>query len=175
MSTKYIFFIDTRPQSDYYSAMQLTLYTDYSLRVLLYLGEHPDQRITISQMSEYFGISRNHLVKVVHNLGKLKLIHTIRGKNGGMLLAQEPKNINLATVIRKIEPHMNLLECFEDKTNTCPITRSCGLKHILFKAKKSFMGVLKEHTLADLLPENDDNATIQHVPFDNIQVATANK
>jgi len=175
MSTKYIFFIDNRSQADYYTAMQLTLYTDYSLRVLLYLGERPNERITITQMSEYFGISRNHLVKVVHNLGKLEFIHTIRGKNGGMLLAQEPKNINIATVVRKVEPHLNLLECFDDKTNTCPITKSCGLKHILFKPKKSFMDVLKEHTLADLLPEDDDNSTIQHIPVEHIQVASINK
>ncbi|MDQ6968689.1 MAG: Rrf2 family transcriptional regulator, partial [Mariprofundaceae bacterium] len=112
---------------------------------------------TITQISEYFGISRNHLVKVVHNLGRLELIHTIRGKNGGLLLAQEPKNINLGTVIQSIEPHMNLLECFDDETNTCPITMSCGIKHILFKAKRSFMDVLREHTLADLLPENDES------------------
>lgn len=175
MSTKYIFLIDNRSQLGYYPAMQLTLYTDYSLRVLLYLGEHPNERTTITQMSEYFGISRNHLVKVVHNLGKLELIHTIRGKNGGILLAQEPKNINLASVVRKVEPHMNLLECFDDKTNTCPITKSCGLKHILFKAKKSFMDVLKEHTLADLLPESDDNTVIQHIPVESIQRANANK
>ncbi len=174
MSTKYIFLIDNRSQLNYYPAMQLTLYTDYSLRVLLYLGEHPNERITITQMSEYFDISRNHLVKVVHNLGKLELIHTIRGKNGGMWLAQEPKNINIATVVRKVEPHMNLLECFDDKTNTCPITKNCGLKHILFKAKKSFMDVLKEHTLADLLPENN-NTVIQHIPLKSIQLASTNK
>jgi len=153
--------------------MQLTLYTDYSLRVLLYLGQHPNKRITITQISEYFNISRNHLVKVVHNLGKLELIHTIRGKNGGMILAQEPKNINLATVIQKIEPHMNLLECFDDKSNTCPITMDCGLKHILFKAKHSFLEVLKGHTLADLLPENDVSPVIQHIPINNIQVISS--
>ena len=155
--------------------MQLTLYTDYSLRVLLYLGERPNERVTITQISEYFNISRNHLVKVVHNLGKLEMIHTIRGKNGGMLLAQEPKNINLATVVRKIEPHMNLLECFDDQTNTCPITMDCGLKHVLFKAKKSFLGVLKEYTLADLLKESSDDPTIQHIPIDKIQIINANK
>jgi len=155
--------------------MQLTLYTDYSLRVLLYLGQRPHERITITQVSEYFGVSRNHMVKVVHNLGKLKFIHTIRGKNGGMTLAQKPKNINLATVIQKIEPHMNLLECFDDKTNTCPITMECGLKHILYKARKSFVDVLNQHTLADLLPENDSDATIQHIPISNIQVINANK
>lgn len=155
--------------------MQLTLYTDYSLRVLLYLGQHPNERVTITQMSEYFGISRNHLVKVVHNLGKLELIHTIRGKNGGILLAQEPQKINIASVVRKVEPHMNLLECFDDETNTCPITKGCGLKQILFKAKKSFIDVLREHTLADLLPESSSDPSIQHVPISAIQVISSNK
>jgi len=150
--------------------MQLTLYTDYSLRVLLYLGQHPNKRVTISQISDYFNISRNHLVKVVHNLGKLELIHTIRGKNGGIFLAQEAQDINLATVIQHIEPHMDLLECFDDQTNTCPITMSCGLKHILFKAKSSFLDVLKGYTLADLLPTNSTNTNIQHIPIDTITV-----
>jgi len=174
MSTIYIFFIDSSYQPYYHTAMQLTLYTDYSLRVLLYLGQHPDKRITITQISEHFNISRNHLVKVVHNLGKLELIHTIRGKNGGMILAQEPKNINLANVIQSIEPHMNLLECFDDNTNTCPITMECGLKHILFKAKRSFLDVLKEHTLADLLPNHDVLPAMQHIPVSIIQVTHSN-
>ncbi len=175
MSNKYIFFIDNHSQADYYTAMQLTLYTDYSLRVLLYLGQHPNERITITQISDYFNISRNHLVKVVHNLGKLELIHTIRGKNGGMLLAQEPKDINLATVVQHIEPHMNLLECFDNETNTCPITMSCDLKHILFKAKRSFINVLKEHTLADLLSKDNAEATMQYIPITKIQSVHTNK
>ncbi|MDX8413705.1 MAG: Rrf2 family transcriptional regulator [Mariprofundales bacterium] len=133
--------------------MQLTLYTDYSLRVLLYLASHPDKRITITEIAEYFGISRNHLVKVVHNLGKLELIHTIRGKSGGLLLAVAPENINIAETVRQIEPHMNLLECFDDATNTCPITSQCALKGVLFQARKGFMDVLENYTLADMLPK----------------------
>jgi len=150
--------------------MQLTLYTDYSLRVLLYLGQNPHERATIAQISEHFNISRNHLVKVVHNLGKLELIHTIRGKNGGILLAQEPKDINLGTIIQRFEPHMDLLECFNDQSNTCPITMACGLKHILFKAKRSFMDILHEYTLADLLPKNTTRPNKQHIPIESMKV-----
>ncbi|MDQ6974315.1 MAG: Rrf2 family transcriptional regulator, partial [Mariprofundaceae bacterium] len=135
--------------------MQLTLYTDYSLRVLLYLAGHPKQRITITEISEYFGISRNHLVKVVHNLGKLELIHTIRGKSGGLLLAVPPESINIAETVRQIEPHMNLLECFDDVTNTCPISMQCSLKGVLFQARKGFMDVLEAYTLADMLPKEE--------------------
>jgi len=133
--------------------MQLTLYTDYSLRVLLYLAAHPEQRVTISEISAYFGISRNHLVKVVHNLGKLELIHTIRGKSGGLLLAVQPQDINIADAVRQIEPHMNLLECFDDATNTCPITMQCALKGVLFEARKGFMDVLAAYSLADMMPK----------------------
>jgi len=133
--------------------MQLTLYTDYSLRVLLYLASHPEQRVTITEISDYFHISRNHLVKVVHNLGKLQLIHTIRGKSGGLLLAVDPKDINIGDTVKRIEPHMNLLECFDDASNTCPITMQCTLKGVLFQAREGFMDVLEGYTLADMLPK----------------------
>lgn len=152
--------------------MHLTRYTDYSLRVLLYLGSNPGERVTIGQITEYFDISRNHLVKVVHNLGQLGFIHTIRGKSGGMTLAMQPKEINLAHIIRKIEPHMNLLECFDDQTNTCPITMQCGLKSILFQARRGFMDVLNDYTLEDLLPREDQPYKLsseQIIPFSSIQ------
>jgi len=141
--------------------MQLTLYTDYSLRVLIYLAIHPDQRITITEISEYFGVSRNHLVKVVHNLGKLQLIQTIRGKSGGLLLAVPPENINIAQTIRQVEPHMNLLECFDSATNTCPITMQCTLKGILFQARKGFMDVLEKYTLADLIANSPSSIPVE--------------
>ncbi len=133
--------------------MQLTLYTDYSLRVLLYLAAHPERRVTITEISEYFGVSRNHLVKVVHNLGKLQLIHTIRGKSGGLLLAVSPEDIKISELVRQVEPHMNILECFDDVTNTCPITMQCSLKGVLFQARQGFMDVLEQYTLADMLPK----------------------
>jgi len=149
--------------------MQLTLYTDYSLRVLLYLGKHPGERATITQISDHYGISRNHLVKVVHNLSQIELIHTIRGKSGGMLLAHDPKDINIADVVQHIEPNMDILECFNDASNTCPITEACGLKGVLFQAKKSFMDVLRSYTLADLLPTTSALSK-HHIPIDTIQV-----
>lgn len=144
--------------------MQLTLYTDYSLRVLLYLAINSGKRATISEIAEYFDISRNHLVKVVHNLGQLGLIHTIRGKSGGIQLALRPKEINIADVVQRIEPHMNLLECFDDHTNTCPITGHCKLKGVLFKARKSFVHVLSEYTLADMLPEENSMKVSIEIP-----------
>ncbi|MDX8398218.1 MAG: Rrf2 family transcriptional regulator [Mariprofundaceae bacterium] len=147
--------------------MQLTMYTDYSLRVLLYLAGKPDERVTITEISEHFQISRNHLVKVVHNLGKLKLIHTIRGKSGGMILALKAEDINIESVIKQIEPHLNLLECFDDQTNTCPITTDCKLKGVIFEARQGFLDVLKKYTLADMLP-----SITQEVPLSSINIAT---
>lgn len=155
--------------------MHLTRYTDYSLRVLIYLGTHPEERITIAQITEHYDISRNHLVKVVHNLGQLGYIHTIRGKSGGMHLAMLPHEINLAVIIRRIEPHMNLLECFDEQTNTCPITMQCKLKSILFQARRAFINVLNDYTLADLLASESDAPDFslsEHIiPITNIQIA----
>ena len=131
--------------------MQLTSYTDYSLRALLYLGTHQDRLITISEISEYHGISRNHLVKVVHNLGKHGFIQTVRGKSGGIRLALKPEEIILADVVQLTEPHMNIQECFSRETNTCPLIDNCKLTGVLYRARRGFMKVLEENTLADML------------------------
>ncbi len=131
--------------------MQLTSYTDYSLRALLYLGTHQGRLVTISEISEFHGISRNHLVKVIHNLGKSGLIQTVRGKSGGIRLAHKPEEIILADVVRLTEPHMNIQECFSRETNTCPLIDSCRLMGVLYKARSAFMQVLEEQSLADIL------------------------
>ncbi len=131
--------------------MNLTSYTDYSLRVLIYLGTHPDRRVTITEMAEAYQISRNHLVKVVHQLSQHGWITTIRGKSGGMHLAFPPEQINIGTVIRQTEPHMNLLECFDKANNQCTISPACSLKRVLYQARKAFNDVIDSHTLADVL------------------------
>lgn len=131
--------------------MQLTSYTDYSLRALLYLGTHQDRLVTISEISEYHGISKNHMVKVVHNLGKNNFIQTVRGKSGGVRLARKPEEIILADVVRLTEPHMNIQECFSKETNTCPLMGNCKLTGVLYRARRGFMKVLEDNTLADML------------------------
>lgn len=131
--------------------MQLTQYTDYSLRVLIYLGLYPERRCTITEISDAYDINRNHLVKVVHSLSQDGWITTTRGKSGGMVLSFNPKQINIGAVIQGTEPHMNLLECFDNKCNTCPITSVCVLKHALYQARKAFMNVLSNYTLEDVL------------------------
>jgi Rrf2 family nitric oxide-sensitive transcriptional repressor len=130
--------------------MRLTLYTDYSLRVLLYLANREDEIVTISELADFYKISRNHLVKVVHNLGLNGYILTARGRNGGLKLARPAKEILIGAVVRSTEPDFDLLECFNPATDHCVITRSCSLKSVIFNAQASFLGVLDKSTLADI-------------------------
>ena len=114
-------------------------------------GLRPGEQATINELAEAYGISRNHLVKVVHHLGQTGYVHTMRGKSGGMRLGKPVDEIIIGEVVRQTEPHMNLLECFEEETNTCPITAACALKHALYQARKAFIDVLDCYTLADVL------------------------
>lgn len=136
--------------------MQLTLYTDYSLRVLLYLGLRPGERSTISDISESYGISRNHLVKVVHQLGVLGYLDNLRGRAGGLTLARPANEINIGEVVRQTEPNFKLVECFDMKTNTCPIAPVCALKGALVEAQRQFLAVLDRYTLAEVLGNAGD-------------------
>jgi Rrf2 family nitric oxide-sensitive transcriptional repressor len=132
--------------------MQLTLFSDYSLRVLLYLTMHGDRRVTLAEMSTAYGISQHHLVKVVQRLVEEGLLESTRGRGGGLRLARPPGDINVGQVVRVTEPHLNLVECFDAPTNTCPIDRACGLKQVLLRAQAAFLDELERHTLADFAP-----------------------
>ncbi|MDX8395579.1 MAG: Rrf2 family transcriptional regulator [Mariprofundaceae bacterium] len=131
--------------------MQLTKYTDYSLRALLYIAKHPDRLVTVSEITKHYGVSRNHMVKVVHNLGINDFIQTVRGKSGGMRLAKSPEDIIIADVVRLTEPHMNIQECFSRETNACPLIDNCKLMGVLYKARQAFMQELEKQTLADMI------------------------
>jgi Rrf2 family transcriptional regulator, nitric oxide-sensitive transcriptional repressor len=131
--------------------MQLTLYTDYSLRVLIYLGIRPNHQATITEIAQSYKVSRNHLVKVVHNLGNMGYITTTRGRGGGLLLALPPEKINIGEVVRKTEPNFALVECFDEETNSCPISPACALIRALKLARKAFLEVLDQYTLADVV------------------------
>ena len=130
--------------------MQLTLHADYALRVLLYLADHPDRTVSTQEISEAYGISRNHLVRVVQTLNAHGFIHVTAGRHGGATLARPPAQINLGQVVRKAEPGFRIVECFDAKTNTCPIAPVCKLKGVLKQALESFFAVLDGYTLADL-------------------------
>jgi len=133
--------------------MQLTAYTDYALRVLMYLAVHEDRLVTISEMATAYDISKNHLMKIVHQLGQEGFIETIRGRSGGLRLPHPPAQLVLGHIVRRMEPHLNLVECFDPMTNHCPITPACGLAHVLVEARDAFLAVLDRHTLADLIPD----------------------
>lgn len=131
--------------------MQLTLYTDYSLRVLIYLGLKEDELATISEIADSYNISRNHLVKVVHNLANLGFIHTSRGKGGGMRLARPARQINVGEVVRHTEPSFDIVECFDKADPHCPINSMCRLKKVLEDASRNFIAELDRYTLADVI------------------------
>ncbi len=131
--------------------MRLTLYTDYSLRVLMYLGLKQEGLATINEISESYGISRNHLMKIVHQLGLLGYIETVRGKRGGMRLARSPEAINLGDVVRRTEEDMTLVQCFDPEVGHCRIESVCILRSVLGEALGTFLAVLDRYTLADLL------------------------
>jgi len=135
--------------------MQLTLYTDYSLRALVFLGLKTDSLATIGEISESYGISRNHLVKVIHNLSQLGYIDTVRGKGGGLRLALPARQIIIGDVIRQTAPNFNLVECFDKQQDSvCPITAVCKLKTGLRQAYQAFMAVLDGITLEDILTDS---------------------
>lgn len=133
-------------------SMRLTMYTDYSLRVLIYLGTKGDGKLTtIQEISDAYNISKNHLMKVTFELGKAGFIETVRGRGGGIRLADLPENINVGKVVRQMEEDFHLVECFNPETNMCPISPICGLRGVLGKALHAYLSVLDEYNLQDLL------------------------
>src|SRR5574343_774394 len=130
--------------------MRLSTFSDYSLRVLMYLGAQPDRLATIAEIAAGHGISEAHLMKVVHRLGRGGFIETVRGKGGGMRLALAAKDIGLGDVIRHTESDFTLVDCFADNA-TCRIQKACCLNAILNQAVKAMFLVLDGYTLADLL------------------------
>lgn len=131
--------------------MRLTDYTDYSLRTLMYLGTHRDQLVTIQDIADVYGISKSHLMKVVHQLGLSGLVETIRGRSGGLRLGKEPEEINIGDVVRGTEPDFMMVECFNRQSNECILAPSCELQSVLRKATHAYLDVLSGVTLADLL------------------------
>ena len=131
--------------------MQLTLFTDYSMRALIYLSSHTNRVCTIKDISTTFGISHNHMVKVVHKLARLGYIKSSKGRNGGLKLAKDPNEIGLRQLLTELETSFNLVESFSTNHNTCQIILVCRLKNILHEALLSFLCTLEKYTLADVV------------------------
>jgi Rrf2 family nitric oxide-sensitive transcriptional repressor len=130
--------------------MRLTLNTDYSLRVLIHVGICGDKLTTINDIAQSFGISKPHLMKVVNDLSQKGYLETVRGRNGGIRLMQEPRHINIGQVVRETEKQLDVIGCLEQK-GYCPIERACLLRCALRDATQAFLAVLDAYTLADLI------------------------
>lgn len=130
--------------------MRLTAMTDYSLRLLMYVGQHPERLCTIAEIAQVYGVSEAHLMKITHQLGLAGFLETVRGRGGGMRLARPPVEINLGEVVRAIEPDFAIVECFATG-NVCSLTGQCRLTGILSGSLTAFLDHLDRYTLADIL------------------------
>jgi len=133
--------------------MRLTDYTDYSLRVMLYLALKRDTLVTIQEISDAYGISKNHLMKVVQQLGEQGWVDTIRGRNGGLRLAEQSLTLTVGEVVRATESDFALVGCFDEPQagrRACVIEPHCRLKHALDAARQAFLAELDRHTIGEL-------------------------
>lgn len=137
--------------------MRLTTMSDYSLRLLIYLGMNRERLCTTAEIAAAYDISEAHLTKITHQLGLGGWITTVRGKGGGMRLAREPDQIKLGELVRAVEPDFSLVECLGE-ANQCKLTGFCKLTGILSEALEDFLARLDRHTLVDLLPQSPDAA-----------------
>lgn len=144
--------------------MRLTLYSDYAFRVLIYLALRGPDLSTIQEIAEAYGISENHLMKVVHQLGRAGWVETARGPGGGLRLKTSPQEIRLGLVVSFTEDDFRLVESFDAARSSCRITPACRLQGILSEAKSAFLGVLNGFALADLVEEPDQLMRILHSP-----------
>jgi Rrf2 family nitric oxide-sensitive transcriptional repressor len=142
--------------------MKLTSFTDYSLRVLIYLASEPGRRATIAEIATAFAVSENHLTKVVHFLGQAGWVVTVRGKGGGLGLAREAGEIVVGDVVRQTEGAAMPAECFDQAGSTCTIARVCRLHGVLGEAADAFHAVLDKYTLEDLV---HNRATLSRMLF----------
>jgi Rrf2 family nitric oxide-sensitive transcriptional repressor len=154
--------------------MRLTTYTDYALRTLMYLAINRDQLVTIQDIADLHGISKNHLTKVAHQLGQLGLVETVRGRNGGLKLGHEPHDINIGKVVRQTETDFYMAECFDRDNKSCAYSSSCVLKGVLSAATAAYLDVLDGVTLENLVKKGSGRAgkdgTVKPVHFQGREV-----
>ncbi|MDQ2891992.1 MAG: Rrf2 family transcriptional regulator [Pseudomonadota bacterium] len=126
--------------------MRLTRYSDYAMRVLMHLGAEPDRKASIAEIAAAYAISRNHLMKVVHDLGKAGYVASVRGRSGGIRLARAPADISLGAVLRHTEEGFDLVDCAH-----CLIAPACGLTAVVAEALAAFLAVFDRYSLEDIL------------------------
>jgi Rrf2 family nitric oxide-sensitive transcriptional repressor len=135
--------------------VQLTLFSDYSLRMLMYLGLNRGRVVPIAEIADSFGVSRHYMLKVMNELTRLGYVDTTRGRSGGVGLARRPDQIRLGKLVRQTEPHGSVLDCVNDEKADCRILRACRLRHVFAEAQHEFYGVLDRYTVADLVEQPD--------------------
>lgn len=149
--------------------MQLTSFTDYGLRALIYMASLPKDKLTsISEVTEVYGVSRNHMVKIINQLSRVGFVDAVRGKNGGIRLGKNAADIRIGDVVRAMEP-LSLVNCSPE---FCHITPACRLKLILDKAMQTFLKELDDYTIADIIVNNNE---LQTLLFTEYSVVSANK
>ena len=141
--------------------MQLTVHTDYALRVLLYLAHFPERRVCTKEISGAYRISKDHLVRVVQTLGEAGFVTVTVGRAGGVALARAAGEIRLGEVVRATEASFRLVECHDAASNTCPIVPVCGLRGLLDEALRAFLAELDKHTLADMVKAESRSEFVQ--------------
>lgn len=142
--------------------MRLTAFTDYSLRVLMFVATAPRERATIAEVAKAFCISENHVVKVVHLLGREGFLVNTRGRGGGLRLARAPRDLSLGRLVRTTERDAGPAECFDPKTRRCVIFPVCRLHSVLARACEAFYEVLDAATLQDVIANRGELAGILH-------------
>ena len=131
--------------------MRLTSYTDYALRTLMFLALNRDRLVTIGDIAETHNIAKNHLTKVVHQLGTLGYVETVRGRSGGLRLGKEPEQIRVGDVVRDTETDFYMAACFDEAANGCLYSAGCEMKGALARATHAFLEVLDNVTLAQMV------------------------
>ena len=147
--------------------MRLSSYTDYALRMLMYLAVRQDGLPTIGEIAQVYGISKNHLMKVAQHMGAGGFIETVRGRNGGLRLGRLPEQIRIGDVIRFTEQDMSIVECMgalPGDTAACRLSPACTLRSALFEAKQAFLAVLDDYTLADIVRHRRSLASLLDLP-----------
>lgn len=149
--------------------MRLTTYTDYALRTLMYLAANRDRLVTIQNIADVHDIAKNHLTKVVHQLGIMGVVESLRGRKGGLRLGREPDQINIGAVVRSTEPDFYMAECFKPGKSHCILSAACPLKDVLGNATQAYLAVLDGVTLDHLMKTsgtpNQAQALFKSIPI----------
>lgn len=149
--------------------MRLTTYTDYALRTLMYLAANRDRLVTIQDIANAHDIAKNHLTKVVHQLGIMGVVESLRGRNGGLRLGKEPDQINIGAVVRSTEPDFYMAECFDPGKSHCIMSAACSLKDVLNDATTAYLAVLDGITL-DYLMKTSGKRSAPEASFMSIPI-----